>query len=156
MLDVHLMIERPERQVSEFIKAGAHSITVHAESTPQLAYAVHLIRDSGACVGVAINPATPVGVLAEITDAIDMALCMTINPGWGGQRFIEHSLEKLPRVRAILSEDVAVEVDGGINPTTAPKCRQAGANVFVAGSAIFSSADPGEAYLAIARSLQTD
>jgi ribulose-phosphate 3-epimerase len=105
---------------------------------------------------VAINPATPVGVLAEITDAIDMALCMTINPGWGGQRFIEHSLEKLPRVRAILSEDVAVEVDGGINPTTAPKCRQAGANVFVAGSAIFSSADPGEAYLAIARSLQTD
>ena len=156
MLDVHLMIERPERQVSEFIKAGAHSITVHAESTPQLAYAVHLIRDSGACVGVAINPATPVGVLAEITDAIDMALCMTINPGWGGQRFIEHSLEKLPRVRAILSEDVAVEVDGGINPTTAPKCRQAGANVFVAGSAIFSSADPGEAYLAIAQSLQTD
>jgi ribulose-phosphate 3-epimerase len=156
MLDVHLMIERPERQVSEFIKAGAHSITVHAESTPQLAYAVHLIRDSGACVGVAINPATPVGALAEITDAIDMALCMTINPGWGGQRFIEHSLEKLPRVRAILSEDVAVEVDGGINPTTAPKCRQAGANVFVAGSAIFSSADPGEAYLAIARSLQTD
>jgi ribulose-phosphate 3-epimerase len=156
MLDVHLMIERPERQVSEFIKAGAHSITVHAESTPQLAYAVHLIRDSGACVGVAINPATPVGALSEITDAIDMTLCMTINPGWGGQPFIEHSLEKLPRVRAILSEDVAVEVDGGINPATAPKCRQAGANVFVAGSAIFSSADPGEAYLAIAQSLQTD
>jgi ribulose-phosphate 3-epimerase len=156
MLDVHLMIERPERQVSEFIKAGAHSITVHAESTPQLAYAVHLIRDSGACVGVAINPATPVGALSEITDAIDMTLCMTINPGWGGQPFIEHSLEKLPRVRAILSEDVAVEVDGGINPATAPKCRQAGANVFVAGSAIFSSADPGEAYLAIAQSLQAD
>lgn len=156
MLDVHLMIERPERQVSEFIKAGAHSITVHAESTPQLAYTVHLIRDSGVCVGVAINPATPVGALSEITDAIDMALCMTINPGWGGQPFIGHSLEKLPRVRAILGEDVAVEVDGGINPATAPECRQAGANVFVAGTAIFSSADPGEAYLAIARSLQTD
>jgi ribulose-phosphate 3-epimerase len=156
MLDVHLMIERPERQVSEFIKAGAHSITVHVEATPQLAYAVHLIRDSGACASVAINPATPVGVLAEITDAIDMALCMTINPGWGGQPFIGRSLEKLPRVRAILGEGVAVEVDGGMDPATAPKCRQAGANVFVAGSAIFGSGDPGEAYSAIATALEAD
>ncbi|HEY2142411.1 MAG TPA: ribulose-phosphate 3-epimerase [Solirubrobacteraceae bacterium] len=156
MLDVHLMIERPERQAGEFVKAGAHSITVHAESTPQLAYAVHLIRDSGACVGVAINPATPVGALAEITDAIDMALCMTINPGWGGQPFIARSLEKLPRVRAIVGDRVAVEVDGGMDPTTAPKCRQAGANVFVAGSAIFGSGDPGEAYSAIAAAVAAE
>ena len=91
---------------------------------------------------MAINPATPVGALAELTDAIDMALCMTVNPGWGGQPFIESSLEKLPRVRAIVGENVAVEVDGGIDSETAPSCRQAGANVFVAGSAIFSIARP--------------
>jgi ribulose-phosphate 3-epimerase len=156
MLDVHLMIERPERQVSEFVRAGAHSITVHAEATPQLAYAVHLIRDGGACVGVAINPATPVGALAELAGAIDMALCMTINPGWAGQPFIAHSLDKIERIRAIVGADVAVEVDGGIDPETAPGCRQAGANVFVAGSAIFGSGDPGEAYRAIARAAGAD
>jgi ribulose-phosphate 3-epimerase len=157
MLDVHLMIERPERQVSEFVKAGAHSITVHAEATPQLAYAVHLIRDSGAGVGVAINPATtPVAALSELTGAIDMALCMTINPGWAGQPFIESSLEKLPRVRALVGEGVAVQVDGGIDTATAPSCRQAGASVFVAGSAIFGSDDPGEAYRAIARAVDAD
>lgn len=150
MLDVHLMIERPERQVSEFIKAGAHSITVHAEATPQLAYAVHLIRDSGACVGVAINPGTPVTALSELADAIDLVLCMTINPGWAGQPFIGSSLEKLPRARALVGKGVAVEVDGGIDTATAPSCRQAGASLFVAGSAIFGSSDPGKAYRAIA------
>ena len=150
MLDVHLMIERPERQVDEFVKAGADSVTFHAEATPHVAYAANLIRESGACVGVAINPGTPVGALAEVGGAIDLALCMTVNPGWGGQPFIEHSLEKLPRVRAIVGERVAVQVDGGIAPDTAPACRSAGANVFVAGSAIFGAADPGEAYRAIA------
>ncbi len=153
MLDLHLMIERPERQVSEFVKAGADSITFHAEATPHIAYTANLIRESGSCVGLAINPGTPVGALAEVTHAIDMALCMTVNPGWGGQPFIEHSLEKLPRVRAIVGADVAVEVDGGIEPLTAPACREAGANVFVAGSAIFSAADPAEAYRAIAASV---
>ncbi|MGD1057363.1 MAG: ribulose-phosphate 3-epimerase [Solirubrobacteraceae bacterium] len=153
MLDLHLMIERPERQVSEFIKAGADSITFHAEATPHVAYAANLIRESGACVGLAINPGTPVGALAEVTHAIDMALCMTVNPGWGGQPFIEHSLEKLPRVRAIVGVDVAVEVDGGIEPLSAPGCLEAGANIFVAGSAIFSAADPAEAYRAIAASV---
>jgi ribulose-phosphate 3-epimerase len=153
MLDVHLMIERPERQVIEFIKAGAHSITLHAEATPHLAYAVNLVRESGACVGVAINPGTPVGALAEVAGALDLALCMTVNPGWGGQPFIEHSLEKLPRVRAILGAETALEVDGGIDRATAPPCRQAGANLFVAGSAIFTADDPGEAYRAIVGSL---
>jgi ribulose-phosphate 3-epimerase len=153
MLDVHLMIERPERHVDEFVRAGAHSITVHAEATPHLAYAVNVIRDGGACVGVAINPGTPVGALAELAGAIDVALCMTVNPGWGGQSFIAHSLEKLPRVRAIVGEGVAVEVDGGVDPQTAPACRAAGANLFVAGSAVFSAADPGEAYRAIVGSL---
>jgi ribulose-phosphate 3-epimerase len=153
MLEAHLMIERPERSAGEYVKAGADSITFHAEATPHIAYTASLIRESGACVGLAINPATAVGALAEVTEAIDLALCMTVNPGWGGQAFIAHSLEKLPRVRALVGHDVAVEVDGGIDPDIAPTCLQAGASVFVAGSAIFSAADPGEAYRAIAASV---
>jgi ribulose-phosphate 3-epimerase len=153
MLETHLMIERPERHADEFVKAGADSITFHAEATPNVAYTAGLIREAGAGVGLAINPGTPVGVLAEVTEAIDLALCMTVNPGWGGQPFIAHSLEKLPRVRALVGDDVAVEVDGGIDPRTAPSCRQAGANLFVAGSAIFATADPGAAYRAIAASV---
>ncbi len=149
ILDVHLMIERPERHVGEFVKAGADSVTFHAEATPHVAYVANLLRESGACVGLAINPGTPVGALAEVAAEIDMALCMTVNPGWGGQAFIEHSLEKLPRVRAIVGDDVAVQVDGGVTPATAPACRRAGANVFVAGSAIFGADDPGAAYRAI-------
>jgi ribulose-phosphate 3-epimerase len=153
MLEAHLMIERPERHAQEFVRAGADSITFHAEATPHIGYAANLIRESGACVGLAINPATAVGALAEVTDAIDLALCMTVNPGWGGQPFIAHSLDKLPRVRALVGAGVAVEVDGGIEPLTAPSCLEAGANVFVAGSAIFSAADPGESYRAIAASV---
>jgi ribulose-phosphate 3-epimerase len=154
MLDLHLMVERPERHVADFVKAGADSITFHAEATPHIAYTASLIRESGACVGVAINPGTLVGALSEIAGEIDMALCMTVNPGWGGQAFIPHSLDKLPRVRAIVGDGVAVQVDGGIAPDTAPQCLQAGANVFVAGSAIFGADDPAEAYLAIAASVQ--
>jgi ribulose-phosphate 3-epimerase len=154
MLDLHLMIERPERHVADFVKAGADSITFHAEATPHIAYTASLVRESGACVGVAINPATPVGALAEIAGEIDMALCMTVNPGWGGQAFIAHSLDKLPRVRAIVGDRVVVQVDGGIDPATAPQCLQGGANVFVAGSAIFGADDPAEAYSAIAASVK--
>jgi ribulose-phosphate 3-epimerase len=150
ILDVHLMIERPERQIEAFVKAGADSVTFHAEATPHVAYAASLIRESGACVGLAINPGTPVGALAEVVAEIDTALCMTVNPGWGGQAFIGHSLEKIPRVRAIVGDRVAVQVDGGISRETAPSCRQAGANVFVAGSAIFGADDPAAAYLALA------
>ncbi len=153
LLDVHLMIEAPERHAADFVSAGADSITFHAEATPHAAYAANLIRELGACAGVAINPGTPVGALAEVAGAIDLALCMTVNPGWGGQPFIAHSLDKLPRVRAIVGHDTAVEVDGGIDPQTAPTCRAAGANLFVAGSAIFGSARPAEAYEAIVRSL---
>jgi ribulose-phosphate 3-epimerase len=156
VLDVHLMIERPERHVGDFTAAGADSVTFHAEATPHASYTANLIRASGASAAVAINPATPVGALAEVADAIDMALCMTVNPGWGGQPFIAHSPEKIERVRAIVGADVAVEVDGGIDPETAPACRRAGANVFVAGSAIFGAGDPGEAYRAIARAVGAD
>ncbi|HSZ68760.1 MAG TPA: ribulose-phosphate 3-epimerase [Solirubrobacteraceae bacterium] len=153
MLDVHLMIERPERQVGEFVRAGAHSVTFHAEATPHAAYAANLIREGGAGVGVAINPATPVAVLAELGEAIDLALCMTVSPGWGGQPFIARSPAKIARLRALLGEATALEVDGGIDPTTAPRCRDAGASVFVAGSAIFSAGEPGAAYRAIVDSL---
>jgi ribulose-phosphate 3-epimerase len=154
MLDVHLMIERPERHVADFVQAGADSITFHAEATPHIAYTAEEIRKGGAGVGLAINPATPVGALAEVVALLDMALCMTVNPGWGGQPFIAHSPAKIERVRAIVGAEVAVEVDGGIDPETAPRCREAGASVFVAGSAIFGAPDPGNAYLAIARSVE--
>jgi ribulose-phosphate 3-epimerase len=150
MLEAHLMVERPERHVADFLRAGADSITFHAEATPHAAYTANLIRESGACVGVAINPGTAPGALAEFAELIDVALCMTVNPGWGGQPFIAHSLAKLPRVRALVGADAAVEVDGGIDPSTAPACAQAGASLFVAGSAIFHAADPAAAYGAIA------
>ena len=156
MLETHLMIERPERHVGEFVKAGAHSVTFHVEATPHVAYTADLIRGDGAGVGVAINPATPPTVLEEVAGDLDVALCMTVNPGWGGQPFIEHSLEKIPRVRAIVGDGAAVEVDGGIDVSTAPQCLRAGANLLVAGSAIFGPADPAEAYLAIARSVDAD
>jgi ribulose-phosphate 3-epimerase len=149
VLDVHLMIERPERQVGEFLAAGAHSITFHAEATPHAAYTASLVRDAGACVGIAINPATPVGALAEVAHAIDLALCMTINPGWAGQPLIESTLDKVRRLRHVLGESVALQVDGGVDLRTAPNCREAGANLFVAGSAIFDENDPAAAYRAI-------
>ncbi|HTR73602.1 MAG TPA: ribulose-phosphate 3-epimerase [Solirubrobacteraceae bacterium] len=153
ILDVHLMIERPERQVSEFVKAGADSVTFHAEATPHVLYTADLLREAEIGVGVAINPATAVGALAEVAGSIDMALCMTVNPGWGGQQFIQHSIDKIERVRAIVGPNVAVEVDGGIDPETGPRCARAGANVFVAGSAIFDREDPGLAYRALAEAV---
>jgi ribulose-phosphate 3-epimerase len=153
MIEAHLMVERPERHVRDFVAAGADSVTVHAEATPHLAYAANLVHELGASVGVAINPASPVDLLAELPGAFELALCMTVNPGWGGQPFIERSLSKLPRLRALVGEEVAIEVDGGIDTHTAPLCAAAGARVFVAGSAIFGADDPGEAYLEIARSV---
>jgi ribulose-phosphate 3-epimerase len=153
MLDVHLMVDRPERHVGEFVKAGADSLTIHAEATPHVDYAAGLIREGGACVGVALNPATPVEALGELRDEIDLALCMTVNPGWGGQPFIEQSPQKVSRLRALIGERVALEVDGGIEPETAARSREAGASLFVAGSAIFDSPDPAEAYRAIARAV---
>jgi ribulose-phosphate 3-epimerase len=156
ILDVHLMIERPERHVRDFAGAGADTVTFHAEATPHVAYTVSQLRELDTGASVAINPATPVGALSEIAGAIDMALCMTVNPGWGGQAFIEHSLDKLERVRAIVGTEVAVQVDGGIDVHTGPACRRQGANVFVAGSAIFDASSPGDAYLAIARAVGAD
>jgi ribulose-phosphate 3-epimerase len=159
MLDVHLMIERPERHVVEFAKAGADSITFHLEATAHAARVAQLIAEHGVGVGVAINPATPVEALSEIAPMLGVALCMTINPGWGGQAMLPDAPGKVKRVRALLDRGLApgggpaLEVDGGIDPHTAPVCRAAGASLFVAGSAVFTAPDPGEAYLAIARSI---
>jgi ribulose-phosphate 3-epimerase len=151
MLDVHLMIERPEGQVVEFARAGADSITFHFEATPHVARVIDLVREQGIEVGVALNPGTPAEVLREVGHALSLALCMTVNPGWGGQKFIPNSLDKIGRLRALVGEDVALEVDGGIDTRTAGPCREAGATTFVAGSAVFGASDPGEAYQAVAR-----
>ena len=143
LLDVHLMIDRPERQVAEFAKAGADVITFHVEATPHVHYTVKAIRDLGVAAGIAICPGTPVRAIAPVATEVDLALCMTVNPGWGGQRFIEGSLERIAKMRALVGDDVAVEVDGGVDPATAGPCTAAGASVLVAGSAVFGAADPG-------------
>jgi ribulose-phosphate 3-epimerase len=150
LLDVHLMVERPERHVEAFAKAGADNITVHAEATPQVHYAVHAIREAGCTAGVAICPGTPVEALAEVREELWLALCMTVDPGWGGQRLIPWTVEKARRVRALVGEGVEVEVDGGIDAATAARCAEAGASLFVAGAAIFGAADPAAAYGEIA------
>jgi ribulose-phosphate 3-epimerase len=147
ILDVHLMIERPERQVSEFAKAGADNITVHVEATPHLHYALGHIRAGGCSAGAAICPGTPATSLSEVAaEALDLALCMSVNPGWSGQPFIPTSLDKLTRLRQALPDHVAIEVDGGVNEETAGRCAAAGANWLVAGSAVFGSDDPAQAY----------
>jgi ribulose-phosphate 3-epimerase len=147
VIDAHLMIEHPERQIDEIARAGADGITVHAEATPHLHYALMMIREAGCTAGTALNPATPAASLGEIAeDSLDLALCMSVNPGWGAQRFIPASLDKLVRMRAALPSHVALEVDGGIHRETARPAAEAGANLLVTGSAIFDSPDPAEAY----------
>jgi ribulose-phosphate 3-epimerase len=151
MLDVHLMIEQPERQIAEFARAGADHITFHAEATPHLHYAVQAVREAGCGAGVAICPSTPIDVLSQIAPDLDLALCMTVNPGWGGQAFIESSVDKIRRLRALLGDGTPLEIDGGVDTDTAPRCAEAGATAFVAGSAIFGAPDPAAAYQAIAQ-----
>ena len=155
ILDVHLMIERPERHVAEFARAGADIITIHAEATPHLNYALALIRDSGSLAGVAICPGTPLGAVEAVTADVDLVLCMTVNPGWGGQRFIEGSVARIGRLHAMLPDNVALEVDGGIDSDSAPRCAAAGATLFVAGSAVFAKPDPGAAYAALAAAVDS-
>ena len=145
------MIERPERHVGEFARAGANTITVHAEATPHLDYVLEEIRSAGCRAGLAVNPSTPPAVFGEVR--VDQALCMTVNPGWGGQAFIPRSLDKIRRLRAIVGDDPDVEVDGGIDLETARPCADAGATLFVAGTAIFGAPDPGEAYAELASSI---
>jgi ribulose-phosphate 3-epimerase len=152
-IEVHLMIERPERQIAEFVRAGAGGITVHAESTPHIDYALSQIRDAGLRAGLAVCPSTPLEVYREVADKVDLALCMTVNPGWGGQVFIEASIERLRRLVPLLGRGAAVEVDGGIEADSGTRCEAAGANVFVAGTAVFGAPDPAAAYVALAEAV---
>jgi ribulose-phosphate 3-epimerase len=149
VVDVHLMIETPERQIEEFAKAGADSITFHAEATPHINRTLHAIRELGCLAGLAINPGTPVSALSESVDDADLFLCMTVNPGWGGQPFIADSPGKVGRLREVVG-NARIEVDGGIDSGTAGSVADAGAGLFVAGSAVFRAGDPAAAYLAIA------
>jgi ribulose-phosphate 3-epimerase len=147
VLDVHMMVERPERHVPDIAKAGADSITIHVEATPHVHYTLDQIRQAGCTAGAALTPATPIDALFEVSrETLDLALCMSVNPGWGAQSFIANSLSKLERMRRELPAEVALEVDGGIHEQTAGAVVQAGANLLVTGSAVFGSSDPAAAY----------
>lgn len=148
-VDVHLMIDAPERQIAEFAKAGADSITFHAEATPHAHRTLGAIRELGCLAGIAINPGTPAEAVAELRGMADIVLCMSVNPGWGGQSFIPSSPAKVQRLVPLVGE-ARIQVDGGIDPTTAGPIAAAGASLLVAGSAIFSAADPAQAYTDIA------
>lgn len=144
-IDVHLMIEAPERHIAEFAKAGADSITFHEEATPHANRTLSAIRELGCLAGIAINPGTPVEAVSELRDLADIVLCMTVNPGWGGQSFIGSSPAKVERLCPLVG-DARIEVDGGVDTTTAGSVATAGASLFVAGSAVFGAADPATAY----------
>jgi ribulose-phosphate 3-epimerase len=150
MLDVHLMVERPERRIEDFAAAGADSIAVHWEATPHVHYALKAVHDAGLHAGLAINPATPPEAVVGLADMYDHLLCMTVNPGWGGQPYIETSTAKVARLRELLPDGMPIEVDGGIDVDTAGPVANAGATLFVAGSSIFGKPDPAAAYREIA------
>jgi len=146
-LDVHLMIEDPEKYIDDFAQAGSDYITVHAESTNHIHRALQLIKNHGIKAGIAINPGTPVSAILPILHMVDLVLVMTVNPGFGGQSFLEHMLDKirqLNHLKQVNAYDYQIEVDGGINEETVQKTAQAGANVFVAGSYIFNDGDINE------------
>jgi ribulose-phosphate 3-epimerase len=153
IIDCHLMIERPERQIAQFAEAGADSITIQLESTPNVHYVLMQIREHGCLAGLAINPGTPSEAVSELVEAADLVLCMTVNPGWGGQEFIERSPEKVRQLRKVIGPDVPIQVDGGISVETAPAVRREGASLFVAGSQIFHAPDPASAYRELAEAV---
>jgi ribulose-phosphate 3-epimerase len=152
-LDVHLMIEDPDRYIDDFAAAGAAMISVHVEVLRHLHRTVHAIKALGVKAGVVLNPSTPVGALEEIAGDVDFVLVMSVNPGFGGQRFIPHSVDKVVRVRALLDRSgnagAPIEIDGGIDLSNAATVVAAGARILVAGSAIFSTADPEAATRAL-------
>jgi len=152
--DAHLMIEHPERYVSDFAKAGCDLISVHAEACVHLHRVLGQIRETGARVGVVLNPHTPVAVIENVLDLVDLVLLMSVNPGFGGQRFIPQVLPKIEAVKAMLraagrESQVELQVDGGVDPTTAPLCARAGATCLVAGTAVFGKPDYAAAIAAL-------
>jgi ribulose-phosphate 3-epimerase len=144
-LDVHLMVVEPERYFDDFMAAGASGLTIHAEVSPHLHRQLTRIRELGGTAGVALNPSTPLSAVEEVLEDLDLLLVMSVNPGFGGQKFIRHSLDKIARARRMLdaaNSRAALEVDGGINRQTIVECWHAGADTFVAGNAVFAAADP--------------
>ena len=146
-LDVHLMIQDPDKYIEKFANAGADIITIHVETSPHLHRSVQFIKDQGCKAGVSLNPATSLATLDHILSEVDMVLIMTVNPGFGGQEFIPSVLPKIKRLREKISEKgigVDIEVDGGVNINTISKVAQAGGNIFVAGNAVFTTPDYGK------------
>ncbi len=157
-LDVHLMVERPERFVAAFAEAGADMISVHQEATPHLDRAVALIRECGARPGVVLNPATPVAALSEILDRVDFVLVMSVNPGFGGQKFIPTTLGKIQQLRELRVRNhfaYRIEVDGGVGPENVGELVRAGAEILVAGTSIFHADDPAEAVRRMKQAAET-
>ena len=153
-LDVHLMIERPERYVTDFVKAGAATLGIHVETCPHLHRSVQQIREAGARACVVLNPSTPASAVEPVLPDVDQVLVMTVNPGFGGQKFIESMLPKIATLRGWIDERglaVALEVDGGIGVETIARAARAGADTFVAGTAVFGAPDRGEAIAALRR-----
>jgi ribulose-phosphate 3-epimerase len=151
-LDVHLMIEEPDRYIEAFVEAGAHMISVHVEAVPHLHRTIGFIKKLGARAGAVLNPATPAGVLEDIAHDLDHVLVMSVNPGFGGQPFIPHSIEKVRRVRAVLTRagsSAPIEIDGGIDESNAAAVVAAGVSILVAGQAIFGTGDPESATRAL-------
>jgi len=142
--DVHLMIEKPERYLADFAKAGANLLTVHAEACPHLHRTVQQIKELGCMAGVAINPATPLSAIEPILADLDLVLVMSVNPGFAGQKFIESALSKVRELK-MMRPDLLVEVDGGVNAETAERVREAGADVLVSASYLFGAKDRAEA-----------
>ena len=144
-LDVHLMVVEPEKYFDDFVAAGANGLTIHAESAPHLHRQLRRIRELGCLAGVALNPATPLSAVREIIPEIDLLLMMSVNPGFGGQKFIPYIVDKIRRARLMLDEDrsqAVLEVDGGVGRETIQEIWAAGADTFVAGNAVFSAQDP--------------
>ena len=151
-IDVHLMVVQPEKYFDDFAKAGASVMTIHTEATPHLHRQLSRIRELGCGAGVALNPATPLDAVCEVLPEIDLLLIMTVNPGFGGQKFIPYSIDKIRRARLMLDEagsSAALEVDGGINRDTIHSVWSAGADTFVAGNAIFAAKDPSSEVAAL-------
>lgn len=153
-VDVHLMVERPERHVAEFADAGADSISLHFEATPHIHYALKAVREAGCHAGLALNPGTPLNSVNSLHGSFDHLLCMTVNPGWGGQKWIPESAGRVSDLRSILPADVPIQVDGGVDPETAGPAAAAGAGLLVAGSSVFGSADPAAAYTELVAAAQ--
>lgn len=156
-LDVHLMIENPDHYIEAFAKAGASYITVHQEASVHLHRTIQMIKSLGIKAGVAINPATPIDMVKEILPEIDLLLIMTVNPGFGGQAFIHSALKKIEAAALLRQEQnltFEIEVDGGVNPETAKLCTDAGADILVAGSAIYNQVDRKQAILEIRQAVK--